>query len=87
MTAIERLSFPAAIDHLNRVSRERWGDHAPHYSYRFEGRPRVYYVHQADPQVSPWLPSDRLVSRGDRDHCLAYVRSAIRHTANAHHNS
>jgi hypothetical protein len=76
------LSFPAAIERLNQVSRERWGDQAPRYtwvSYRCKNQPRTYLVHQIDPQPSPWLPADRLVSRGPRDHCLAYVRSAIRH--------
>lgn len=72
-------SFSAAVERLNQVSRERWGDQAPQYTYRFKGRPRTYFVHQVDPQPSPWLPADRLVSRGPRDHCLAYIRSAIRH--------
>lgn len=78
------LTFPQAIDRLNRYSRVKWGDKAPQYSYTWRGPTtmRTYYVHRQLAEVSPFMPADDLFARGPREHCLAKVTAAIHHACN-----
>jgi hypothetical protein len=71
------LTFPQAVDRLNRFSRLKWGPTAPQYSYEYRGAPRTYFVHRINQNVSPYIPAAELWTRGPREHCLAKVMSAI----------
>jgi hypothetical protein len=76
-------TIPKAVALLNDLSKARWGDDAPIYSFSVRGNagpgsPRTYFVHRRDKNISPFLPAEVLFSRGSRDHVLAKLRSAIR---------
>ena len=76
-------TIPRAVALLNELSKARWGDGAPTYSFMVRssagaGSPRTYFIHRTDKNISPFLPADVLFSRGSRDHVLAKLGSAIR---------
>jgi hypothetical protein len=75
-------TIPKAVALLNDLSKGRWGDDAPVYSFVVRssagaGSPRTYFIHRTDKNISPFLPADVLFSRGSRDHVLAKLHSAI----------
>lgn len=82
MTATPK-TIPKAVALLNDLSKTRWGDSAPVYSFSWQGsgssgRPRTYFIHRTDKALSPFLPAEVLFARGSRGHVLAKLHSAIR---------
>lgn len=81
-----RFTVPGAINALNEASAKRWGLMAPVYSYnvRRKNGARIYQVHRIRRDLGPWVPADELWARGDRDHCLAKLLSALNFATSSH---
>jgi hypothetical protein len=79
-----QLSIPKAVEELNQLSFQRWGEKAPRYFFTVRAKashPRTYFIHRILADISPYIPADELWARGSRDHCLAKLRSAIRYAS------
>jgi hypothetical protein len=82
-----QLTVPKAIEALNQLSQQRWGSTAPTYSFvvrhgqRSLNQPNVYLIHRVRQDLSPYVMADELWARGERDHVLAKLRSAIRYAS------